>query len=175
MNIKEHSEEAMLTQRRSFLCKIWLVLGGVALAELVWLVASFVGFRQQNPVEGGASIAPAGKVDDYARNSVTAFPRGAFYLVRLKDGGFMALSRRCTHLGCILSWREKEKRFICPCHSSIFDISGAAVGKPAPRALDHYRLWIENDAILVDTGRPIQRSASDKAHVVYQKRKGIHG
>lgn len=175
MEEKGQSKEKTPFQRRHFLQKIWLILGGVALAELVWVALSFFGFRKHKPLEEGASIASAGKVSDYARNSVTAFPRGAFYLVRLEDGGFMALSRRCTHLGCTVPWSDKEKRFICPCHSSAFDISGAVIGTPASRPMDRYRLWIENDAILVDTGRAIQRTAPDKAHVVYQKKSGIHG
>ena len=161
--------------RRSFLRKIWLILGGVALAELVWVVFSFLGSRKDNQQGDSDAIISAGKVDDYARGSVTAFPRGAFYLVRLEDGGFLALSRRCTHLGCTVPWSEKEKRFICPCHSSAFDISGAVIGTPAPRALDLFRLWIENDTLFVDAGHPIKRASFDKAQIIYRKKSGIHG
>ena len=175
MKEKRGSEEEVPPPRRSFLGKVWLFLGGVVLAELVWVVLSFLGSRKDNRSGGGNAIITVGRVDDYARNSVTAFPRGAFYLVRLEDGGFLALSRRCTHLGCTVPWSEKEKRFICPCHSSAFDISGAVVGSPAPRALDLFRMWIENDALFVDIGHPIKRASYEKAQSVYRKKSGIHG
>ena len=168
MKDKEKPIEEELPQRRSFLLKIWLVLGGIALAEFVWVVVSFFRPRQNNRPRND-TIMTAGKVGDYAFNSVTAFPRGQFYLTRIDDGGFLAISRRCTHLGCTVPWFEKEKKFVCPCHSSVFDISGAVVQAPAPRALDLYRLWIENEVIFVDTSRPVKRETYNKKQVVYHK------
>jgi Rieske Fe-S protein len=54
----------------------------------------------------------------------------------LQDGGFLALHRECTHLGCTVPWVSEEKRFMCPCHSSVYDINGDVLSPPAPRALD---------------------------------------
>jgi len=96
-------------------------------------------------------------VDTFVPGTVAAFPRGHFYLARLEDGGFLAISRQCTPLGCTVPWVEEEKKFLCPCHSSAFDIRGAVVRSPAPRALDLFRVKIENDIVSVDTGRVIQR------------------
>ena len=52
-----------------------------------------------------------------------------------KNGGFLAMSRTCTHLGCTVPWVEDEGRFVCPCHSSVFDINGDVVDPPAFQAL----------------------------------------
>ena len=175
MNDEMKPKAEVLPPRRRFFRKLWLVLGGVALAELAWVVVSFFTPRKEHRRGDKDTVTAAGRVDDFIPNSVTAFPRGAFYLVRLEDGGFLALSRRCTHLGCTVPWSDKERRFVCPCHSSVFDISGAVVSPPAPRALDLYRLWIENDSLFVDTGRPIKRAIFDKAQVVYRKKSGVNG
>jgi cytochrome b6-f complex iron-sulfur subunit len=109
----------------------------------------------------------AGPVDAFAPGTVTAFPRGHFYLTRLEDGGFLAISRRCTHLGCTVPWVEAEKKFLCPCHSSAFDNRGEIVRSPAPRALDIFQVKIENGVVSVDTGRVIQRGRFEKGQVVY--------
>ena len=87
--------------RRSLLNGLWLALSGLALAEIAWLVGSFLKPLQSTDSSvQAADIIDAGPVDRFAPNSVTAFPPGRFYLACLEDGGFLALSRRCTHLGC---------------------------------------------------------------------------
>jgi len=154
--------------RRRFLRRLWSGLLLVALTETVWALFAFL--RPGRPAvdqADGATRVTVGKVDDFAPESVTAFPRGHFYLVRQADGGFLALSRRCTHLGCTVPWQEKEKRFICPCHASIFDIHGAVIQSPATRALDLYRVTVENGSIQVDNAAPIKRSGYDRAQAVY--------
>ena len=88
----------------------------------------------------------------------------------MKDGGFLALSGKCTHLGCTVPWKEKENRFACPCHGSTFDITGSVMTSPAPRPLDIYPLTIENNIIRVDTGRIIRRDKFLKEQLVYVKK-----
>ncbi len=107
--------------RRSLLNGLWLTLSGLALAEIAWLVGSFL-----KPLKSNGSSSPSGKIidagpaDRFAPNTVTAFPRGRFYLACLEDGGFLALSRRCTHLGCTVPWNPEKGQFACPCHASVF-------------------------------------------------------
>ena len=98
--------------------------------------------------------------------SVTAFPEGKFYLARLADGGFLALSRECTHLGCTVPWDSESGRFVCPCHASAFDIEGAVLGAPAPRPLDLFAVRIENDIVKVDVGERLQRSTVEATQAV---------
>lgn len=155
--------------RRGFLLRLWLGLVFLASAEMLWVVFSFLKPRPAATRANAEAIITAGRAEEFKPNSVTAFPRGHFYLVRLEDGGFLALSRRCTHLGCTVPWQEEENRFVCPCHGSVFDISGAVVRSPAPRALDLFRVMIENDLVRVDTSRPIKRSGFQKDQAVYLK------
>jgi cytochrome b6-f complex iron-sulfur subunit len=149
--------------RRSFLWKTWLGLAAVAAAEVVWLVVDFVRPRRAQADE--SMIVVAGPVDRFEPGSVTAFPQGRFYLVRLDDGGFLAVSRECTHLGCTVPWIETERQFVCPCHSSAFDIRGNVVSPPAPRALDLYEVRIENRVVKVNTANAERRAAFDAGQV----------
>jgi cytochrome b6-f complex iron-sulfur subunit len=168
---KEKKSEAE-PNRRSFLNILWIVLGGVALAEFVAVAFAFLRPRKLKARgEDADSIITAGAVERFAPNSVTAFVRGKFYLARLEDGGFLALSRTCTHLGCSVPWIEKEMKFACPCHGSTFDITGKVIDAPAPRALDIYPITIENKIIKVDTGKPIKRSIFQVEQVVYSKKR----
>jgi cytochrome b6-f complex iron-sulfur subunit len=154
--------------RRSFLRKLWILLGFAALAEALWLAAAFLRpGRKRAAGEATAATVIAGKVGDFDPGSVTAFQQGRFYLARLEDGGFLALSRICTHLGCTVPWVEKEKKFICPCHASAFDIRGDVVSPPAPRAMDAFPVRIEGDVVKVDIGEAVERRRFDTSQVVY--------
>jgi Rieske Fe-S protein len=83
------------------------------------------------------------------------------------EGEFIALSLRCTHLGCSINWEENKKRFICPCHSSAFDISGEVLNPPASRALDYYPVLIEKGVVKVDIGTLKERKTTGKDQFTY--------
>ena len=164
-------EDSPPPERRRFLLVVWVGIGIAAFAELVWVVLSFLKPGRKNRRAGSADkIMQVGPATQFAPHSVTAFPRGRFYLVRLEDGGFLALHRRCTHLGCTVPWDEGSGQFLCPCHSSAFDIRGAVIRPPAPRALDIFPVIIENNVVFVDTCTTIQRSGFRPEQVVYPKK-----
>jgi len=56
------------------------------------------------------------------------------YLVQDANQIF-ALSARCTHLGCTLNYDAVSGRFACPCHGSLFTLSGERISGPARRDL----------------------------------------
>lgn len=156
--------------RRSFLNRLWLLLAGLGLVELgVVLVRFFRPRPPQADLSKVATMIPAGRVTDFQPGSVTAFPQGRFYLVRLDDGGFLALSRQCTHLGCTVPWDAERKQFACPCHASVFGITGSVVNAPAPRPLDCFPVVIENSVIHVDTGQRLRRGQFRKDQVIYAR------
>lgn len=106
----------------------------------------------------------AGKISEFPAGSVTYFREGRFYLVRLQDG-FLALYRRCTHLGCVAPWNEVEGVFNCPCHSAVFTRQGTVISGPAPRPLDLFPVDIRGDEIYVDTGIVIQRETYNTSQI----------
>jgi cytochrome b6-f complex iron-sulfur subunit len=170
----ETNEEAVATEpsRRSFLNKLWVGLGLVALAEVVTIVFTFLRSNKSKTREADSNaMVTAGAVSKFEPNSVTAFVRGRFYLARLEDEGFLALSRKCTHLGCTVPWVEKEMKFACPCHASAFDITGEVISSPAPRPLDIYPIVIENNVVQVDTSKPLKRNEFRREQVIYSEKK----
>lgn len=156
--------------RRSFLSKFWIILGTLTFAELIVLLVSF--FRPRKP-RGTTTVEDpvivAGTVESFEPGTVSAFVRGKFYLARLEDGGFLAMSRTCTHLSCTVPWVSGENKFICPCHSSEFDIRGDVINPPAPRALDLHKVVIENNVLKVDTSKLTRRSNFAPEQVTYLK------
>ena len=62
---------------------------------------------------------------------------GGHKLLVLKTGeGIAAFSRRCTDLGCLVSWDKRREEFVCPCHQGIYDKRGLNIAGPPPRPLD---------------------------------------
>ncbi len=171
MDKNEAQTKQPTTSRRSFLNWLWIGLGLAALVEIGVLVNSFLTSRKPKTSQGDlGDVIKAGHVDNFKPNTVTAFPRGQFYLACLAEHGFLAISRRCTHLGCTVPWNAEQMRFVCPCHSSTFDINGDVIDPPAPRALDLFRVTIENNLINVNTGERIKRSEFRTEQIVYPKK-----
>ena len=143
--------------RRRFMNRLWALLTGTLVLEIAWVAGSFLRPRGRAGA-AKASLVVAGAADGFAPGSVTAFPGGRFYLARLDDGGFLALDRTCTHLGCTVPWNPETDRFDCPCHASAFDITGNVLSPPAPRPLDLYPVRIENGVVKVDIRRRVRRT-----------------
>ena len=153
-------------KRRDFLTVFWGAVGALALSESVFVGLRFLSPR---PTEGefGGSFN-LGHFDQYPAGSVTPVEAGRFYLARLEDGGFLAIYRRCTHLGCAVPYDPASGQFVCPCHGSAFTAEGDVLNPPAPRPLDLFQLSItESGEILVDTSAPVERDQINTDHIVY--------
>jgi|GEM_PF-194203 len=50
-----------------------------------------------------------------------------------------AFTSVCPHLGCSISYHAESDRFLCPCHTGTFDVTGQRVSGPPPRPMD----WLE--------------------------------
>lgn len=153
--------------RRRLLSRLMRLLGGVAVLEAGWVAMSVLASgRRKKPAADGPGVIIAGPVDRFEPGSVTAFADGKFYLARLEDGGFLALHRKCTHLGCSVPWIVDEQRFACPCHASAFNIRGDVVNAPAPRPLDLFAVVIIEGVVRVDTGQLIRRKTFEPEQAV---------
>jgi len=156
------------TSRRGFVKKLFFGFGALIAAEVAAVIFSFAGkSRKRRSDSESARYFEAGTVDDFAANSVTPFRAGRFYLVRQADGGFLALSIVCPHLGCSVNWKEKEGGFVCPCHASRFDLRGAVLNPPAARPLDSFPVKIENNVVKVNTAGVIKRKSMPAIQAVY--------
>jgi len=152
--------------RRDFLNLAWSAAGALAVTEL-----SFVGLRFLSPRATDGEFGGEfnlGAYDGYPIGTVTPVEVGRFYLVRLEDGGFLSIYRRCTHLGCAVPFDQASGQFVCPCHGSVFTNDGEVLNQPAPRPLDLFPITInETGELIVDTGSPIERDHASPEHIVY--------
>lgn len=107
------------------------------------------------------------KAADITLNSVTPQPQGQFFLVREKGGGFLALSKRCTHLGCSLAWSEEQQQFVCPCHGSSFDQTGEVLNPPAVRGPDTFPIRVEDGSLRIDITAPEKWRGNNQDRVLH--------
>jgi cytochrome b6-f complex iron-sulfur subunit len=71
-------------------------------------------------------------------------------VVLLRTGeGVVAFSRRCTDLGCLVSWKKDREQFVCPCHQGVFDKNGRNIAGPPPRPLDRYEVIKRGEQLYV--------------------------
>ena len=54
---------------------------------------------------------------------------------RNADSSLIAVSAKCTHLGCVVRWNQSEETWDCPCHGSRFAATGQVIGGPAETEL----------------------------------------
>jgi menaquinol-cytochrome c reductase iron-sulfur subunit len=86
------------------------------------------------------------------------------WVIKHSASALTVLSPICTHLGCHYSWNEDTKRFLCPCHASVFSIKGEVLYGPAPRPLDTLPHKVEDGILYVDWVR-YQTGTSEKVPV----------
>jgi cytochrome b6-f complex iron-sulfur subunit len=70
-------------------------------------------------------------------------------VVRSGETEYRALSAVCTHLGCLVQWRNAEKDIFCPCHGGRFDLEGKVLGGPPPHPLAPYPVTVVNGDVQV--------------------------
>ncbi len=137
-------------QRRQFLARLWGV-GGVLVAG----AAGLTTWDLLRPLSTGGfgglirTIAP----EAVPATGVVEVPAAKAYLADIK-GTVVAISEKCTHLGCRVPFCDSSGQFECPCHGSYFNRAGEYRAGPAPRGLDRYPTTIDDESglIYIDTG-----------------------
>ena len=164
----EHTGSEHQRVRRNFLKRLWQILGIIALAEFLWFILSLLKPSKENHKSRPAdTLRVIGSVEEFPAGSVTPDRVNRLYIVREEDGGFLALSLTCPHLGCSVMWNEEKQQFDCPCHSSAFDRRGIVLSSPAPRPLDYLPVIIEEGKVKVDAGRVTKRKKFEPNQVTY--------
>ncbi len=116
-----------------------------SLLKLLWIVPFVLIYKY---------LTPKVKKDNYISVPLSSLPYKGAYLIKDKhtgiikdDNGIKVFSISCTHLGCVLN--VENDKFICPCHGSIFDLSGNVLKGPALKPLKQLEYKIEKENIIV--------------------------
>jgi cytochrome b6-f complex iron-sulfur subunit len=134
-------------KRRSFLKLALAFLGTTSLAAFVYPI-----FRYLAPSAGGErsntlSIAkrdiPLGEAKEIVFNNIPAV------VLNRPGKGLIAVSRVCTHLGCLVQYDRENKRLLCPCHAGVYDLEGNIVSGPPPKPLPKLPLRVEGETIVI--------------------------
>ena len=158
------------TGRRAFLNRV--MLGSLAIFAVAFGGASIAWLWPGAPRHGtyGTKIV-AGKLNDLLDQiKLYKLPiynvAGRFYLVKYETrdpnnlyvragvvaGGLMALSQKCSHLGCRVPFCPTSQWFECPCHDARFNMAGEVRNGPAPAGLWRYAIEVTSDgSVVVDT------------------------
>lgn len=147
--------------RRSFLKKAVWILSTPMLILLAWpFVQMIVGtifripkatFEKVGAIKSFPDNEPA--LPKYESRREEAYLHGEelrdVWIIKHSETNITVFSPICPHLGCRFNWYPDAKKFICPCHGSVYSITGEVLGGPAPRGLDTLPWKIENGEVYV--------------------------
>ena len=138
--------------RRKFLSRIWMAGAALVAAAGAWTTWDLLQPLATSGFGGKVRTVPPEAVPETGAVEVIA---AKSHLVKI-DGELIALSEKCTHLGCRVPYCESSNRFECPCHGSVFNRAGELLAGPSPRGLDRHPYEIGEDGLIyIDTGTKI--------------------
>lgn len=150
-------------ERRSILVAGVAALGGAIASGLAGLAGVFAHATSRWPARSAAQWSALCRLADLKPGEPLAasftFRRleGFYvetvarqvYVTRDAAGAPVVFSRRCSHLGCQVTWKAQSATFKCPCHGGVFDGEGRVTGGPPPRPLDRLQCRIAGDMVEV--------------------------
>jgi Rieske Fe-S protein len=91
---------------------------------------------------GGESQSRVRGVEQIERDSGGVVTRGRQRIAvwRSAEGALHAVSARCTHMGCTVTWNNAQHTWDCPCHGSVFARDGSVLHGPAVEPLKPLRV-----------------------------------
>lgn len=100
------------------------LVGGLGL-DRVWLRWQASEVATTRPVLPASRWYPVANLADLTDGVATPVDAGAIpaFVIRQGDSA-RAMSRVCTHMGCLLRFAESERELQCPCHGAVFDLRG---------------------------------------------------
>ena len=75
-----------------------------------------------------------------------------------KDPKWLVVVGVCTHLGCVPNEKKNESKpsdaegWLCPCHGSVYDLSGRVLSGPAPKNLEIPPYQFVNNGSIIRIG-----------------------
>jgi cytochrome b6-f complex iron-sulfur subunit len=134
-------------ERRQLLKTSLAFLGTTTLISFVYPVSKFLVPPKSSAKDTQLTISkdeiPPGTAKEVIYNETPVV------VINRRGSGFIALSRLCTHLGCLVGYDKFNDKLICPCHAGEFDLEGNVLSGPATKPLLRYPLKITSDQITI--------------------------
>ena len=134
-------------KRRSFLKAVLAFLGAASVASFVYPLSRYLAPSVSTENSKTLVIAkreiPLGNAMEIVFNGIPAV------ILNRPGKGLIAVSRVCTHLGCLVQYDKENKRLLCPCHAGVYDLEGNIVSGPPPKPLPKLPLRVEGETIVI--------------------------
>ena len=134
-------------KRRKFLTTFLAFFSSATLISFLYPVVRFLApakaVAEAQKLAFNKSDIPVGS----AKNDV--YDGTPIVIIHRQGKGYIALSRVCTHLGCLVSYDQIQKSLICPCHAGKFTLDGNVVTGPAPKPLPSLPIKVEAEKVVV--------------------------
>ena len=134
-------------ERRQLLKTSLAFLGTTTLISFVYPASKFLIPPKSNAKDAQITIdkdqVPPGTAIEVAYNEIP------LVIINRRGSGFIALSRVCTHLGCLVGYDSFNNKLVCPCHAGEFDLEGNVLTGPATKSLQRYPLKISSKQITI--------------------------
>ncbi|OGR86536.1 MAG: hypothetical protein A3A86_06180 [Elusimicrobia bacterium RIFCSPLOWO2_01_FULL_60_11] len=125
--------------------------GGIAgaLAAMIYPAIKFL-IPPEEP-EAEPDILKVGRKEDFpaGTSKIFKFGRTPVILIHSKASGLLALSATCTHLDCLVQYRDDMGAIWCACHNGKYDLSGKNISGPPPRPLTPFAVKVIRDEIFI--------------------------
>jgi Rieske Fe-S protein len=136
--------------RRCFLRRAGGASAGLACGALGLGTASCIGFHFVSSVPSADGVVVRKRDFESLRFALVEAPDGRhpIYLYRLEQGGYSAVSTRCTHRGCAVE--PVTDHLVCPCHGSEYTNTGELLHGPAEHPLSRFAVRETDDALVIE-------------------------
>jgi len=141
----------MSLSRRKFINSL-LGIGGLGgLIAILYPTLSYL--KPPKLVTPKVNSVKAGLASEFPSNSskIIKFGRKPVILVKTEERNFLALAATCTHLDCIVQYKEDTRQIWCACHNGVYDLNGRNISGPPPKVLENYDVKVVKDEIIITT------------------------
>ncbi|GAB4287599.1 MAG: Rieske (2Fe-2S) protein [Deferrisomatales bacterium] len=143
------AEEGALS-RRSFLTYLLALAGALGLSGLVAPIVRYAYPVAQAQAQPKLKVGQLSALTPLGEALTFDYQEAPAALILLEDKTPKAFYLACTHFGCIVKWRPREKDFYCPCHGGEFAPDGRVLAGPPPRPLVELKVVVEGDDLYVE-------------------------
>jgi cytochrome b6-f complex iron-sulfur subunit len=132
-------------ERRSFLGFIGSALGLTAFGSMAYPLIRYLAPPKAKHKGGTYTFTKA----DIGDSKEIVYQQTPAIIINRPGKGYIALSRVCTHLGCLVEYDRGSRRLVCPCHAGTFDLEGRVLSGPPPSPLPTIPLSVEGEEITI--------------------------